>query len=282
MIKKKIRNLLIINNHKIRYGQQSPIKLFENKSGRWKNLIDLNLLKPTQLLYESIGKPFIKTAKEIENLVNCPLCGTETNEIVDWKIGNKFTDLDMFAEKENIKFLCVACFFTLKHIRDLHKPYILTGNSGSTVIQYDDQPDRKISIDSKTIVTRYFLKEFLLNTPVDDPWILMLQSKMNPQHSLIRAMVNYENSEIFWESDGIVPYAIPREGLDELLSSLEKIKRSDSLYPYLFSDRFPKRNHKEIKLWKEIESTIIKHKYRHYLPFLYDRVIPPKSYIMDS
>src|SRR5699024_3335700 len=248
MIKKKIRNLLIINNHKIRYGQQSPIKLFENKSGRWKNLIDLNLLKPTQLLYESIGKPFIKTAKEIEK----------------------------------IKFFCVTCFFTLKHIRDLHKPYILTGNSGFTVIQYDDQPDRKISIGSKKIVTRYFLKEFLLNTPVDDPWILMLQSKMNPQHSLKRAKVNYGNSEIFWVSDGIVPYAIPREGLDELLSSLEKIKRSDSLYPYLFSDRFPKRNHKEIKLWKEIESTIIKHKYRHYLPFLYDRVIPPKSYIMDS
>ena len=103
-------------------------------------------------------------------------------------------------------------FFTLKHISDLHKPYILTGNSGFTVIQYDGQPDRKISIGSKKIVTRYFLKEFLLNTPVDDPWILMLQSKMNPQHSLIRAKVNYGNSDIFWVSDGIVPYAMSYGG----------------------------------------------------------------------
>ncbi|HLR41515.1 MAG TPA: hypothetical protein VK091_07535, partial [Virgibacillus sp.] len=178
--------------------------------------------------------------------------------------------------------LCPACFFSLKNIRNLHKLYILTWKKGFTVLQYDDQPNKKVNIGQKKIVTRYFLKDFLLNPPVHDPWILMLQSKINPQHSLIQAKVNYGHSDTFWISDGPETYAVPSVGLKGLLYALEEIKKSDALYPYLFSSKRPPKNHKEIKLWEKVEPNIIHHKHRHYLHFLYDRIIPPKNYMLET
>lgn len=243
---------------------------------------DFRLLSPTQLLYHAIGKPHVDHCIHIENEVTCPLCGLPTQQIVGWKVPAKFSDLDLFAEKENLKYLCPACSFTLGHIKDLHKAYFLSGNKGFNVLQFDDQNEKKIGIGKKEVVSRYYLKELLLNPPMDDPWILMLQSKMNPQHSLMRAKVNYGQAETVWVSNGTSSCAIPRTGLIELLTALEKIKLSDSLYPYLFTERPPSNKHKEISIWEEVEPIISKHRYTHYLTFLYDRIIPPKKYIQEQ
>lgn|SRR5699024_2456583 len=245
-------------------------------------MIDVKLLKPTHLLYEAIGQPDISEMKNKKEAIKCPLCGHPSQKIVDWGIGTKFTNLDIFAEKEHIKYLCTACFFSLKHIRDLHKPYVLTRKKGLTILQFDDQPNKRINLGQKKIVTRYFLKDFLLHAPSHDPWVLMLQSKMNPQHSLLQAKVNYGHSDMFWVSDGIKTYAVPSNGLEDLLDALEEIKKSNALYPYLFSNKRPHSKHQELELWEKVEPIIAKHRHKHYISFLYDRVVPPKNYMLET
>lgn len=240
------------------------------------------LLHPTTLLYESLQKPSVKGLEELEQPCQCNLCGKESFQLVSWKITSTFTDLDIFAYKENIKYLCPSCAFALDNLRNLHKMYLLTYSKGLEILQFDDQSAKKAGIGKIKIVSRYFLKDFLLNAPTDDPWILMLQSKMNPQHSLIRAKVNYGESDTLWVSDGQTPYAIPKEGLKELFDALEKVKRSDTLYPYLFKEGHPAKTNKEYHVWEEIEPIIYKHRYKHYLPFLYDRFIPPKAYLLED
>lgn len=243
---------------------------------------DIRLLHPTHLLYHALGQPLLKGNKKLDYNKPCPLCGILTINAVEWKVGKKFSDLDWFAEKENIEFLCSACYYALTHIRELHKAYILTYSEGLKVLQFDDQPIKKIGLGQLKPVSRYYLKDFLLNPPVGEPWIMMLQTKMNPQHSIMKAKVNYGFAETLWVSNGGMNYAIPVEGLEDLFNSLEKVKKSDSLYPYLFKDKRPWKEHKEIKLWEEVEPHIAKHKHKHYLSFLYDRIIPPKKYMLEN
>ncbi len=242
---------------------------------------DIRLFYPTHLLYNVIGQPPINGIKELEPSSLCPLCGITTKNAVDWKVNKRFSDLDLFAEKESITFLCPACMFALNHIKELHKAYILTYKKGFIVLQFDDQPDKKSSIGIVKVVSRYFLKDFLLNPPADDPWIMMTQSKINPQHSIIKAKVNYGYSETMWVCNGGNNVAIPKEGLGELIHALEKVKKSDSFYPYLFSDKRPRKDHKEAHIWKEIEPIVSKHKFKHYVPFIYDRIVPPKKYMVE-
>ncbi|GLO68333.1 MULTISPECIES: hypothetical protein [Oceanobacillus] len=243
---------------------------------------DIRLLNPTHLLHHAIGQPLIKGIRKLVSNNLCPLCGLPTIDAVDWKISKKFSDLDSFAEKENIKFLCPACYYSLLHIRELHKAYILTYTEGLKVLQFDDQPSKKIGIGQKKVVSRYYLRDFLLKPPVDDPWIMMLQTKMNPQHSIMKAKVNFGYADTLWVCNGGKNYAIPKKGLEELFNALEKVKKSDLLYPYLFNDNRPWKGHKEIKLWEDVEPIIAKHKYKHYLSFIYDRIIPPKKYMLKD
>ena len=160
--------------------------------------------------------------------------------------------------------------------------YMLTYKKGFTVLQFDDKPEKKSNIGKTRVVSRFYLKEFLLNPLIEDPWILMLQTKINSQHSIIKAKVNYGYSDTLWVCNGGDNVAIPREGLEELFHVLEKVKLSDSLYPYLFSEIRPKKEHNEYGLWQEVEPIIAKHKYTHYLSFIYDRLIPPKQYMLEN
>ncbi|MFD1848938.1 hypothetical protein [Oceanobacillus bengalensis] len=243
---------------------------------------DIHLLNPTHLLYHAVGKPRVKGIKKLGSNKRCSLCGLPTTDAVGWEVGKKFSNLDLFAEKENIDFLCPACHYALSHIKELHKAYILRYTEGLKILQFDDQPSKKIGIGQKRIVSRYYLRDFLSNPPVDDPWIMMLQTKMNPQHSIMKAKVNFGYADTLWVCNGGINYAIPKKGLVELFNALEKVKKSDSLYPYLFNDKRPWKEHKEIKLWEEVEPIIVKHRCKHYLSFIYDRIIPPKNYMLKD
>lgn len=243
------------------------------------NIEVIRLLHPTHLFYHAIGYPKMDKQQKVIEPVLCPMCGIESLEIVDWKIGAKFTDLDLFAEKEKIKFLCPACFCALKHITELHKPYLLTHKTGFNILQFDDVADKAIKLGNKKVVSRFFIKEFLSDPPTDDYWILMFQSEMNKRHTLMKAKVNFGDSETLWVQNGTITYAIPKTNIKELLNALEKIKLSNSLYPYLFIDKEPKDDHKEIHIWKEVAPIIRKHRHAHYLEFLYDRIVPPKEYM---
>lgn len=243
-------------------------------------MIDIHLLHPNHLLYEAVGRPKISGTQILPEPILCGLCGLQTNEKVKWKITMNFSALDIFAEKENFQTLCPACIFTLNHLRDLHKGYLLT-KVGFNVIQFEDQNEKKIKLGNIKVVNRYYFKELLLNPPTDEPWVLMFQSKMNAQHSLMKATVNYGEGDSLFISDGSNMYIIPREGLEELLNALEKIKLSSTLYPYLFLDKDPFVNHKDIDLWNEVAPIIYKHRHKDYLGFVYDRIIPPKKYMQD-
>lgn len=244
-------------------------------------MIDLHLLHPHHLLYHVLGEPKIEGLHQLEESIGCPLCGLKTSQIVDWKITPTFSNLDLFAEKESLKKLCPACIFALNHLTQLHKPYFLIKDEGFKIIQFDDQKDKDIKLGELQIFSRFYLKEFLLNPPTDKPWILMLQSKTNPQHHLMKAMVNYGNSDSLIICDGGSNIIIPREGLENLFNALEKVKLSDSLYPFIYSDKSPHPNHKEFALWEEVAPIINPHKHKHYLAYLYNKIIPPKDYMLN-
>lgn len=244
-------------------------------------LNDIRQLIPSHLLYGALEYPAINGQEQFNEPFLCPLCGIETWEGVKWKVTPRFSDLDTFAEKENIKFLCPACYFTLNHILDLHKPYLLNPE-GLHILQFDDQAEKKVKLGKVKRVSRYYLMDFLLNAPTHEPWVLMLQSKMNPQHSLIRAKVNFGYSDTLWVSDGTTPHAIPREGLESLFECLIKVKKSTGLYLYLYMDEPPRKEHKEYELWLELEPILAKHRHAHYLPFVYERIIPPKKYMVEK
>ena len=82
---------------------------------------DICLFYPTHLLFKAIGQPPLNGIKELEATSLCPLCGLPTKNAIPWKVTKKFSNLDLFAEKENITFLCPACMFALNHIKELHK-----------------------------------------------------------------------------------------------------------------------------------------------------------------
>lgn len=246
-------------------------------------MVAVNLLQPTHLLYESIHRPKVKGQTYSEFAKPCPLCGIPTQDIVPWKTPAKFSDLDIFAEKEGLSFLCPACAFALGHIKELHKPYLLTLKEGFQLLHFDDdERERQTPFGQVLKISRYFLMDFLLNAPTDDPWVFMLQSKINPQHSLIHAKVNYGESDTLYVSEGQTVHMIPKKGLHDLLMALKKIKCSESLYPCLFKDGPPRKDHPEIETWKEIVDVISMHRHKHYLPFLYDRIIPPKKYMLEN
>lgn len=244
--------------------------------------MDIKLLHPHHLLYHELNKPQITDYPiiQLEKSECCGLCGLDTVEIVDWKTPPTFTNLNLFAEKKRFSTLCPACHFALKKYASLHKYYILVQGEGFKVIQFDDDEDKKIDFGERLIVSRFYLKDFLLNAPTDKPWVLMLQSKQNAQHNLMKAIVNYGDSDSFNVCEGGQNLNIPREGLEDLLNALEKIKLSNSLYTFLYSDKSPHPNHKEFELWQEVSPIINPHKYTHYLTFLYNKVIPKKDYML--
>lgn len=235
--------------------------------------LDYKLLFPTHLFYEAVGKPVLPEVKKVDT-TRCCLCGVETEYgyVYEYKAG-RFSDFDIFKVKENIPFTCPACSFTLSHMKELHKMYILS-TSSITYLRFEDQKVEQMTLGETKIVSRSYLANFLLNPP-KEPWVLMLQNSMNSQHTLPLAKVNYGEGDGYWVSEGRQQFFIEKEGLRALIEAL-KICKEHGLYACVFSNFEYKDEHKRM-IWEQIEPYITPYKNKHYLSFLYDRIVPRKE-----
>lgn len=239
-------------------------------------MTDIKSFHPYHLLHKALNYPLLDTIEEKPTPVQCSCCGYLTDKVQEKHMSGTFSDYGAFKARKNIPFLCPACAFGLKQIKKLHKMYLLTEKE-MTFLQFEDRADKKeVPFGKKKIVPRSFLYETLLDPPKDN-WILMVQSSMNPQHSLLHARVNGGKGDSVYVSDGLTSYEIPSDGLKELVEALS-IAKKEGLFYYVFQDqgREPKDKKKK-EIFESIAPIIEKHRDKHYFSFVYDRIVPPSK-----
>lgn len=237
---------------------------------------DVKSFHPYHLLHKALDYPLLDTIEDTQTPVKCSCCGFLTDKVQKKHMSGTFSDYSAFKEKVSIPYLCPACAFGLKQIRKLHKMYLLTEKE-MTFLQFEDRADKRdVPFGKKKIVPRSFLYETLLNPP-KEKWILMVQSSMNPQHSLLHARVNAGEGDSLYVSDGLTSYEIPSNGLRELIEAMS-VAKEEGLFYYVFQEsRREPKDKKKKEIFENLAPIFEKHRDKHYFSFVYDRIVPPKE-----
>lgn len=234
-------------------------------------MIDVRLLHPTHLLYNATVEKYTKKAK---GSVRCPLCGFVTEDIIEFKPSNKFTNYDIFRNKENATMFCPACVHAIKNLNNLNKVYFLTDNE----ILFLKHPrsnasKKKNPLGNEVEVDGSFFTDLLSNPP-QTPWVLMFQPRMkgNSQHTILNAKVNYGIGNYIWVSEAKNQYAVPTEGLSELIEALKEASSIPKLTPFIFNNIVPHKQFEYREMWEKLNPIIEPHKNKHYFNLLYDQI----------
>src|SRR5699024_881542 len=216
------------------------------------------------------------------------------DEKSDFKIPKTFPDLHLFAEKENINTLCLACEFSFKSYRPLFNTYLLTSNEITYMnVNNSQMKGKEVKFHDKTYDSPFVLGEEIIElfeNPPEGHWLLMHREhgSMNAKHIVMGASVNYGSASSYQVSIGQNQVTIPnfeKGELRKLYDAMYKLKSQVQAtsprirYFFSFTGERPHPDSDILDLWLEVYPIIKDHVNTMYFDYLYNYIVPSYSLI---